>query len=165
MNFGFQENCFRIQVFFEDWKLRCATVVPPPGFLASRPGLDKFLVPTLERARSGSFRPGFTTSIILLLQNEGSSWKKNFAVVHLVTGNHCLWRNFCNNSKQFICVKTLKLLFSFALASLASALRCWLIKYIVNITYYWLQVIVSSHSIVVFWDLGALCCCRCFMRH
>ena len=62
MNFGFQENCFRIQVFFEDWKLRCATVVPPPGFLASRPGLDKFLVPTLERARSGIFRPGFTTS-------------------------------------------------------------------------------------------------------
>ena len=100
----------------QNWKLSCSTFVPPPGFLASQPGLDKFLVLTLKaliRAVLEQDLPPpppkwgiFRSSRIEIggFQMWAKNWDKNFAVVHLaVTGRPNepptpSRENFCNNS-------------------------------------------------------------------
>ena len=53
------------------WKRACASFVPPPGFLASQPGLDKFLA---RAARSGCFGEELESSSSCILTVRKWNW-------------------------------------------------------------------------------------------
>ena len=54
------------------WKRACASFVPPPGFLASQPGLDKFLA---RAARSGCFGEELESSSSCILTVRKWNWR------------------------------------------------------------------------------------------